>query len=68
MALHWEDYCDIADALNAAYPDKALTDMKNEELIRLVKALPDFKDDGEPNDLTLSAIWNRWVYVAYPED
>ena len=56
------------DALNEAYPDKALTDMKDEELIRLVKSLPDFDDAGEPDETVLSAIWNRWVYVAYPED
>ena len=39
--MHWEDYCDIADALNEAYPDKSLKDLKKEELVRLVKTLPD---------------------------
>ena len=67
MALQWKNYCEIADALNEAYPDKALKDMENEELIRLVRSLPDFKDAGEPDETVLSAIWNRWVYVAYPE-
>ncbi len=68
MALEWKDYCEIADALNEAHPEKALTDMKDEELISLVKALPDFGAQSEPTEETLSAIWNRWVYVAYPED
>lgn len=67
MALRWKDYCDIADALNEAYPDMALTDMPDGELVRLVKSLPDFADDAEPDETVLSAIWNRWVYVAYPE-
>ncbi len=68
MALQWKNYCEIADALNEAYPDKALKDMENEELIRLVKSLPDFDDAGNPDETVLSAIWNRWVYVAYPEN
>lgn len=67
MALRWKDYCDIADALNEVYPDMALTDMPNEELIRLVKSLPEFADDADPDETVLGAIWNRWVYVAYPE-
>ena len=67
MALRWKDYCEIADALNEAYPDQALTDMKDEELIRLVKTLSDFDDPSDPDETVLGAIWNRWVYVAYPE-
>ena len=27
-----------------------------------------YDDAGEPDETVLSAIWNRWVYVAYPED
>ena len=42
--------------------------MMPEELIRLVKSLPDFQDDSEPDELVLDAIWNRWVYVGYPEE
>ena len=67
MALHWKDYCEIADALNEAYPDQALKDMEDGELIRLVRTLPDFDDAAEPDEKVLSAIWNRWVFVAYPE-
>ena len=66
--MHWEDYCDIADALNEAYPDKSLKDLGKDELVRLVKSLPDFDDAAEPTEMVLDAIWNRWVYVAYPED
>lgn len=68
MSYGWKDYCEIADALNEAYPDQSLTNMKLEELIRLVKSLPDFQDDSEPDELVLDAIWNRWVYVGYPEE
>ena len=38
MSYGWKDYCEIADALNEAYPDQSLTNMKPEELIRLVKS------------------------------
>lgn len=67
MSLQWKDYVEIADELNELYPDKALTDMKDEELISLVRALPDFEDESDPDETVLGAIWNRWVYVGYQE-
>lgn len=67
MSLCWKDYVEIADALNEAYPDKALTDMPDDELISLVRSLDDFEDESEPNEVVLGAIWNRWVFVAYPD-
>ena len=67
MSLTWKDYVEIADKLNETYPDKCLTDMPDEELVSLVRALPDFDDQSEPDETVLGAIWNRWVYVGYPE-
>lgn len=68
MALRWKEYVELADALNKAYPDQTLADMEDAELIRLVKALPDFHDDSEPDETTLMAVMARWISVAYPED
>lgn len=69
MGLRWENYCEIADALNEAYPEQPLLDLGDDELLKMVTSLPDFEDAATPADeRALSAIWNRWVSVAYPDD
>jgi len=69
MALRWENYPEIADALNEAYPDQPLLDLSDEELIKLVTSLPDFADTPVPEDeRAITAVWNRWVAIAYPDD
>lgn len=69
MALRWENYCEIADALNEAYPEQPLLDLGDDELLKMVTTLPGFEDTATPTDeRVLPAIWNRWVSIAYPDD
>ena len=69
MGLRWENYCEIADALNEAFPEQPLLDLGDEELLKMVTSLPEFEDTSVPQgERVLPAIWNRWVSVAYPDD
>ncbi|MDR0502051.1 MAG: Fe-S cluster assembly protein IscX [Treponema sp.] len=62
--LDWENYYEIAEALNILYPKRSPVAISDSELIELVTALPDF--DGEkqpPSDIYLSFIANKWILV-----
>ncbi|MCK5296732.1 MAG: Fe-S cluster assembly protein IscX [Alphaproteobacteria bacterium] len=69
MSLQWENYGDIAEALHESYPETGLINITNKEVIRMVNALPDFKDKQEPDDKELiDAVVYAWIGIETPPD
>ena len=62
--MKWEDYKEIAEALNTMYPGTSPVMMPRSELIEKVIALPGFTGGKiESDDFYLSAIAKKWILV-----
>lgn len=69
LSMTWDDYGVLGQALCAAYPDANYLAISNDELVRLVRSLPEFSGPADPPDpLVLSAVRLAWVAVAEGED
>lgn len=67
MSLQWENYGDIADALYETYPETDLINITNKDVVKMVNALPDFKDKQEPDDKELiDAVIYAWIGIETP--
>ena len=64
--LDWENYIEIAMALNKLYPNASPEVMSDSELIEKVTALPDFDGEKQPeNDTYLSFISYKWILIKH---
>lgn len=69
MTLKWENYGDIADALEASYPEEDLVNIDRSRLLDLVHKLPEFDDAAEPQDKELiDAVLYAWIGAGSPPD
>ncbi len=66
--MTWDDYQEIGEALAETYPDANYLTISNEELIRLVLALPDFQGSATPDARDLSAVSFAWIAAAAGPD
>jgi len=62
--MKWEDYGEIAEALNKLYPKRNPVVMEDSELIEKVIALPGFEGGEKPEkDMYLPFISNKWILI-----
>lgn len=62
MGLRWTDTRDIAIALEEAYPDVDVVNLRFTDLWQWVQQLPDFDDDpNKSNEKILEAIQMTWL-------
>lgn len=68
MSLSWEKYWEIAEALNAVHPTQDLIHLKDEDLLKMIVALPDFDDEPvPPSSKDLEAVLTCWTELDDPE-
>lgn len=61
-SLRWTDVNDIAIALEEAYPEVDVVNLRFTDLWKWVQQLPDFKDDpNKSNEKILEAIQMAWL-------
>jgi FeS assembly protein IscX len=62
MRLRWTDVHDIAIALEDAYPDADVVNLRFTDLWKWVQDLPEFDDDpNRSNEKILEAIQMAWL-------
>ena len=67
--MTWDDYQALGEALNEAYPEADYMMISNEDLVKLVLALPGFSGSPmPPADSVLSAVGFAWVAAAEGPD
>jgi FeS assembly protein IscX len=60
--MRWNDIEDIVEALEEAYPDEEIEDLRFEDLHDLIVTLHEFEDDPEKaTDRILEAIQDGWI-------
>ncbi len=65
MKLDWENFGDIAAALEAKYPGEDLVNINEKKLLQLIHSLPEFVGNKEPKDgEILGDILSAWLSVA----
>lgn len=68
MSLSWEKYWEIAEALNEAHPTQDLIHLNDEQLLKMIVALPDFDDEPVPPSVKdLEAVLTCWTELDAPE-
>jgi FeS assembly protein IscX len=68
MALTWEKYGELADALEKEYPQEDLLEITNERVVELVNKLENFKDKKRPEDEELiDAVIYAWISMTDEE-
>ena len=68
MSLSWEKYWEIAEALNKAHPTQDLIHLNDENLLKMIVALPDFDDEPvPPSPKDLEAVLTCWTELDNPE-
>lgn len=69
MSLKWENYWEIAEALNDAYTDIDLSSLDDDTLLKMITELPGFEDTPAPaGKYDLDAVMTSWINLAYPEE
>jgi FeS assembly protein IscX len=69
MSLSWSNQADIAAALLKNYPEADRLSLKHDQLLRLIAALPDFKDTlTPPGPSCLDHVLWTWMRLADDAD
>ncbi len=67
--FNWNEYSEIADLLNAQYPDTDLVNITEKEVEEMVNKLPGFAQKGTPppKDI-IQAIIYSWISLSDVDD
>lgn len=68
MALNWSDVDVLAQELEKLYPETDLSVLEYDELRKLVAGIKGFSDKTEPDEDTMEAVINAWIYIQFPEE
>ena len=68
MGLKWSDVDDLAEELEKRYPETDLSVLEYDELQKLVAGIDGFDDETAPDDDTMEAVINAWIYIQFPEE
>lgn len=62
MGLKWNDYMEIAEALDARHPDANRIGLETKDILKMVRDLPDFEDEPLPPSTDYAdAILYAWM-------
>ena len=68
--MNWLNYAEIAKKLDEVYPNSRVDaySLSNEDLIKMIISLPDFKGDKNDHDIEQHRkfIRNEWVDIRMP--
>lgn len=59
--LNWNNYGTLAILLNQAYPDEDMIAISENRILDLVKNLPNFTDQSEPDEGVIDSIIYTWI-------
>jgi FeS assembly protein IscX len=64
VPLKWSNYGSIAILLNQQYPDEDLLGISVERVAGLTRALPNFRDEGMPEEDVMDSIIYTWISLT----
>ncbi|MFH1119947.1 MAG: Fe-S cluster assembly protein IscX [Bacteroidota bacterium] len=64
VPLRWSNYGSIAILLNQQYPDEDLLAISVQRVAELTRALPNFRDEGMPEEDVMDSIIYTWISLT----
>lgn len=67
VPLSWSNYGSIALLLNQQYPREKLLSISEQRITKLIKALPNFRDENMPDADVIDSIIYTWISLTDEE-